>query len=338
MKTLMRSLNDNYTPVIKIQRHTKGLMVVTWVINNICTNACKYCPPNLHTGSNHHYDWENAKRFWQILLSKYPKMHVSISGGEPTLSPFLLDFCKMVSDSGNKVGITTNLARTPRYMRTLAPYLEYCSASYHPSFEDKNFLEKALAAAEHTPTNIRVMMDSSYWDKSIKFLERCKQHKNITIETVKVIDWMPGNKAGREYSEDQLKWFENTDLFQDAEQMPKRKSTFKSTSNIIFADGEVLDSNGQEQELINNGKTNFKGWRCNMGMESLFIQYTGKIYLANCFQGGVIGDINDPDNISWPKDSVICEKDICHCTTDVLITKQIAVVGNNARKILYPRV
>jgi hypothetical protein len=36
----------------------------------------------------------------------------------------------------------------------------------------------------------------------------------------------------------------------------------------------------------------------------------------------VIGDINDPDNIIWPKDSVICMKDICHCTTDVLITKQ----------------
>ena len=67
----MKSLNENKTPVVKIQRRTPGVMAVTWVINNICTNACLYCPPNLHKGKNHHYDWENAKRFWQILLEKY---------------------------------------------------------------------------------------------------------------------------------------------------------------------------------------------------------------------------------------------------------------------------
>ena len=70
----MKSLNENKTPVVKIQRRTPGVMAVTWVINNICTNACKYCPPNLHKGKNHHYDWENAKRFWQLLLNKYDKI------------------------------------------------------------------------------------------------------------------------------------------------------------------------------------------------------------------------------------------------------------------------
>jgi|MDTE01.2.fsa_nt_gb MoaA/NifB/PqqE/SkfB family radical SAM enzyme len=319
-KRHMRSLNENSTPVVKIQRRTPGVMAVTWVINNICTNACKYCPPSLHKGKNHHYDWENAKRFWEILQSKYDKLYVSISGGEPTLSPFLLDFCKMIHNTGGKVGITTNLARTPRYMAQLAPYLAYVSSSFHPSFEDKNFLEKALAAADITPVNIRVMMDSDHWKTSIKFLESCKAHKNITVEAVRVIDWMNGNEAGRQYSQDQLKWFENTNLFQDADWMPQRKY-FDSSSDIIFEDGEIINSNGNEQELINAGKTNFKGWSCNMGLESLFIQYTGKVYMANCFQGGVIGDINEPENISWPTDPSICKLSRCHCTTDVLLSK-----------------
>ena len=318
----MKSLNENNTPVVRVQRRTPGVMAVTWVINNICTNACKYCPPNLHKGKNHHYDWENAKRFWQLLLNKYDKLHVSISGGEPTLSPFLLDFSKMIHDTGGKIGITTNFARTPRYMAQLAPYLAYISSSFHPSFEDKQFLEKALAAADITPTNIRVMMDSNHWDTALKFLDSCKKHKNITVEAVKILDWMPGNMAGRNYTEEQLKWFENTDLFQEAEVWPKSKKYFDSGSDMHFEDGEVIYSNGNEQELINAGKTNFKGWKCHMGLESLFIQYTGKIHMANCFQGGVIGDINEPEKINWPSEPSICIKDRCHCTIDVLLTKE----------------
>ena len=77
-----------------------------------------------------------------------------------------------------------------------------------------------------------------------------------------------------------------------------------------------------EQELINAGKTNFKGWKCSMGLESLFIQYTGEMYLANCFQGGTIGHINEPENIKWPTQQTVCIKDRCICTTDVLLTKE----------------
>ncbi len=255
------------------------------------------------------------------MLKKHSKLQVALSGGEPTLSPFLLDFVKMIYDTGNKVGITSNLARTPRYMKTLAPFLAYVSASYHPSFEDKDFLEKALAAADLTPVNIRVMMDSRYWDVGMKFLESCKPYKHITVEAVKVYDWITGDNTGCDYTEEQLKWFDNVTT-QDAEWMPVPKHTIDSRSNVTFEDGEIINSNGAEQELINAGKTNFKGWKCSMGLESLFIQYTGEMYLANCFQGGVIGHINDPENVKWPTQQSICIKDRCICTTDVLLTKE----------------
>mgnify|MGYP001173154137 FL=1 len=323
----MRNLKDNQSPVVKIQRRTNNLMLITWVINNICTNACDYCPTSLHNGSNHNYEWSNAKQFWQTLLSKYDKLQVAISGGEPTLSPFLLDFCKMIHDAGNKVGITTNLARTSRYMQSLAPYLAYCSASYHPSYEDKDFLEKALSIANITPINLRVMMDGRYWDKGLKFLESCKPHKNITVEAVKVLKWTKRGK-GHHYTEEQLKWFKEytstTGIEITDELGVKTYFTQKidDRSDIHFADGEVINSYGREQELINAGKSNFKGWKCNMGLESFFIQWSGKVYLANCMQEGAIGDINKPDQIIWPTSSVICKRNRCHCASDVLITKE----------------
>jgi 2-iminoacetate synthase ThiH len=48
--------------IIEIKQQVPA-MYLTWVINNICTNACSYCHPNLHTGTNHNYDWSHAEEF-----------------------------------------------------------------------------------------------------------------------------------------------------------------------------------------------------------------------------------------------------------------------------------
>jgi hypothetical protein len=76
-------------------------------------------------------------------------------------------------------------------------------------------------------------------------------------------------------------------------------------------------------DFINSGMTNFNGYSCDIGLKSLFISFDGDIFLANCMIGGSIGNINDPDNIQWPVSPVICNKDLCHCTSDVNISKRI---------------
>jgi hypothetical protein len=53
--------------IIEIKQKVPA-MYLTWVMNNICTNACSYCHPNLHTGTNHNYDWDNAEKFINIVL------------------------------------------------------------------------------------------------------------------------------------------------------------------------------------------------------------------------------------------------------------------------------
>ena len=51
-------------------KQAKPAFYLTWVINNICTNKCSYCPPSLHNGKNHHYDWNQAKKFINNLFAK----------------------------------------------------------------------------------------------------------------------------------------------------------------------------------------------------------------------------------------------------------------------------
>ena len=135
--------------VIQIRQAQHSLQL-TWVINNICTNHCSYCPSDLNSGSNHHYDWGHTKTFIERLIKRYPKIHVSISGGEPTLSPFLPELIELFYNSGHTVGITSNGARSARYIREISKYLSYIVFSWHPQYDDPKLLEKAVTAAENT--------------------------------------------------------------------------------------------------------------------------------------------------------------------------------------------
>jgi hypothetical protein len=76
-------------------------------------------------------------------------------------------------------------------------------------------------------------------------------------------------------------------------------------------------------QFINAGMTNFNGYVCEIGLKSLFVHYNGKIALGNCSVGGYIGEIENFEDIKWPTKPVICTKNVCHCSTDVNISKWI---------------
>jgi hypothetical protein len=80
----------------------------------------------------------------------------------------------------------------------------------------------------------------------------------------------------------------------------------------------VLDA----QQLINENKTNFFGWQCNIGLESLYVKFDGFVRSGNCITSPILGKIQDSDNILWPMQSIICKQKFCNCTTDVYISKK----------------
>jgi len=308
-------------------------MQLTWVINNICTNACDYCPKGLHEGKNHHYEWDNAKRFVNELLAKHDRINISIAGGEPTLSPHLPELVKMFYERGHTVTLTTNAARSPRYYEEIAPYINGISFSFHPSFEDSGFKEKVAAANEHTNTSVRIMMDTRYWDRCVNMYQHYMNDYNISIEAVRLQDWNVGNTLGRVYTAEQDQWIQDHphrspgvtfDLMLNKQK--RSKSGASMGSEYYWDDGSVdKDGGGNSVNIINAGLNDFRGWSCEIGLESLFVHYEGDIQRANCRQGTpsrIIGNINNPESIQWPTVPEICVQTECHCATDVIISKK----------------
>lgn len=304
--------------IVKIKRRVPNIMVVTWVINNICDRSCAYCPSSLHDGSNHNYDWNLAREFWKILIAKYNGLHVSIAGGEPSLSPHLVEAIDMIYDSGNTVGITTNLTRTERYFKKISPKLSYLSASYHPSSPDEKFLDKIQTVSELTSTTARVMMDANHWDHSVDIFEKLKNVSKLRVDPVRILDWEGGHNPHL-YSPEQEKWLKEV-----KEHVPKdghkRIRTPKHQVDYYDSNNQPVDINANQ--LVLRGETNYSGWRCSLGLESLFIRETGSIRKANCAQGPIIGHLNTPQHIEWPTAPEICNQAICHCVTDIMMTKE----------------
>lgn len=302
-------------------------MHLTWIINNICTNRCSYCPKDLHTGTNHNYDWENARKFFLMMFDKYPKIHCSVAGGEPSVSPFLPELVKIFYQRGHTIGITSNAAKTVNYWNDISPYLNYISFSYHPEFSDTKFIDKVKAASEHTAVTARVMMHPKHWDHCLETYNKLLAIDTILVEVVRIIDWGGGSDPNASiYSQQQIDWFTDNaykGLNRSGYSIHYMNKGFRPAeigARFYFNDGknERADS---VVALINQGLTNFYGYECEIGLKSLFINHEGYVFLGNCAIGGPIGHINDPTHIRWPKRSVICTKTLCHCTTDVAINK-----------------
>lgn len=307
--------------IIEIRQHDPELMHLTWMINNICPNSCSYCPSDLHNGKNHHYDWDNARRFFQYLFERYPKLHCSVSGGEASVSPFFEEIVQTFKDAGHTIGATSNAAKPVHYWQRISKNINYICFSYHPEFPDKNFVEKVTEAAKNTSVTVRIMMHPNHWDHCLEMFNTLDQYDYFFTEPVRILNWGASDTA-HIYTPDQSFWF--------AKFRRSNKNTEHLTGHVfpkILADvvfeGGVVDHSPNIVDYINSGSTNFFGYQCDIGLKSMFIDQLGRVFLANCLINGPIGNINDPENIQWPSKPVICTKKLCHCSTDVNINKRI---------------
>jgi len=319
--------------VVEIQNKDNPL-ILTWIINNICTNHCSYCPENIHTGKNHHYDWNHAKTFIDACFEKYGNVHCSISGGEPTVSPFFKDLIGLIYDKGGTIHLTTNLVRPLEYWEDIA--LKFCSmaVSYHPEFmtpeKDAEFIKKIKYIARYTSVAIRIMMLPARWDQCMNFYKILNENNDggYSVEMVRIL---PNFGVGEDYctidyTPEMELILNTTPLIASKFGPPNGSKTYQGprSSTIIYDTGKTSELDYRKATYLeNNQAANFQNWTCDVGLESLFVHYDGRVQRGNCGVGGMIGNITDLSNLGWPTESVICNKDICHCSADLVLSKRM---------------
>jgi len=119
----------------------------------------------------------------------------------------------------------------------------------------------------------------------------------------------------RWYSDEDRTTLEN--LYQGVKKERKWLEGYIKNSN-----GSITTEDYHYNKLNYEYKTNFKGWRCYAGISLLKVAPNGDIFIANCFQGGSLGNIYTMDeSFDPPSEPVICQKDRCTDPMDLRQTK-----------------
>ncbi|MCB0365177.1 MAG: radical SAM protein [Bdellovibrionaceae bacterium] len=314
-------------------RGSKIDLHICWSLHNRCNFDCNYCPDYNKVGSEKWLSIELARQLIDKLVEHYcgrlgyKEILLSFTGGEPTLWKGFKELCLYARGKGIRLGLTTNASVHPNYWVDFAKEFEWLAFSYQPEFVDDDRLMATLKQFEKDreiclpAIRFSMMADPVYWRKCLDFTDRIQTElQNYAYEYVHLQDDFGVDIVKQQYTPEQLR------LLQDTPQKHHKSypewiyepSTYLQYS-VTYSDGKeaLLKSN----DLINAGFTDFWGWTCYVGLESLFIGYGGEVYRGGCKLGGVIGWATEPNNIRFPTKPLVCTTHSCNCPTNIEISK-----------------
>jgi organic radical activating enzyme len=307
-----------YSKLIHKDEKHNNYVVVNWCMGNTCNFACSYCPVGLHDGSVPWYDFDDVKRFCVNVIEHYaPKtVYFEFTGGEVTLWKHFIDLCKFLKEKNAKVGLITNGSRTLRYWEELKPFVDHVCTSFHPEFSDeKRYLDFIKFLCNDIKVHANVMMKPEEFDRCVEITLKLHDIPNITVAMQPLIVDLATELY--EYTDDQ-KAILNQEYIHKGEK-PKMFENFRGSMTLVSEDGIKLESM-TPHGLITKNMNNWVGWECDIGVEQIIVDMDGTIHRGWCKVGGPLGHVTD-EKLNLPVSSVICDKQFCHCSFDIMATK-----------------
>ncbi|MCB0365176.1 MAG: radical SAM protein [Bdellovibrionaceae bacterium] len=320
-------------PIARIEySRSDNLLHVMWMIHNQCNQKCSYCHPANYEGSHKWLKYEQVVSFLERVFKHYDPMGkeylVSFTGGEPCIWPDFFKLCEYLYDRGVNIALTTNATRRPEFFAKCAHMFDVVAISYHPEADrDDIVIQNATNLSGKCHLGVRVMMppQKELWDKSIDFMKRLKAAPGDHWYSLWPVRVLGGFGTEAPFQQEYEPWQEEYFINQDREFVDtlggkpmKYLKESKLDSQIVYADGSVehLDPT----LLVNHDLAHFKGWNCGIGVDQLFIDFKGQVWRAGCQVGGILGHMFDED-WHFPTGPIVCNKDFCHCSTDILTPK-----------------
>ena len=304
-------------------------LAVTWQVNNFCNYKCSYCNPGNWGGS--HRNEENLDIYLknlETIIERYKKVGYKnfkffFSGGEPTAWKNFIPICEWIYDALPRatLAVNTNLSRPLAWWEKHYHLFDDVVASFHIEFADKKRYEENsifLCDKVNYLSTKMLMHEERFWEV-VEYGNYLKTvMPNYFLEWTPLFDEMSANTGPWHYKDPaKEQWLrEHTTEMQQMKRKPTKRTTLTVSYNK-YDDGstEVCNSN----EVIVAGNNFFSGWNCNVG-DCIFINPVGEMSLASCGMGGYVGHILTDINRVGPK-QIVCEKEHCHCGTDIIIPK-----------------
>ena len=323
-------------------------LFVNWNLGSLCTYSCSYCPYHSHDGSHKWPESEVALNIANKINDVYrsdpfnkEKVCFELLGGEVTLWNGLTQLCEAITTKGNVIRLVSNGVRTTDWWKRHAQYFTGgVTLSYHPEFADHKHIAEVseILAEQNIFVVILVLVYPEKWDACVEAFEYFKNFAEFNFLELQKLTLHEDSKSfekfnGEEithkhwpYSEQENRWIrENVDVFRHKPNQHQDTSNFDLgfyNTNPDFAAEKA--SSGY---LYANQMNSWKGWQCNVGIDTLYLEQNGDIRRdANCRTTPPIGywrgGASRLEEVKWPSQPVICPRDQCYCSHDFAARKQ----------------
>jgi MoaA/NifB/PqqE/SkfB family radical SAM enzyme len=311
-RTRKQSFTDN-TPEFKPYVMSKvsslnsieaNAIKIEWNLGKRCNYDCSYCPSEIHDNSSPHTDIELLKRTVDQMVKLDKPIRLSFTGGEPCVHPKfkeLVAYCK--AKGVTWISVTTN-GTLPADFYSALP-VDQIIFSLHFEFDYFRVFET-------------IKKVNKTFDKEI-LVHVMAIHSHLNL--VRNVVWLLGLE-GIPYILRRIRWTDGDhDLFDDMKYEPNDLAWIKSSEATVNPNTLIDDTiQYHANDIIKLHLNQFKDWKCNIGIESLMVNWDGEVFRATCRVGGSLGNIYQ-GTFSIPKDPVSCTRNFCTCATDIPITK-----------------
>lgn len=278
---------------------------VEWNLGKRCNLDCSYCPAEIHDNYSPHTDIEVLKTAVDRLSEIGKPLRISFTGGEPCVHPRISDLFAYTRQYTSWINVTTNGTRQAEWYAKQP--LDHIVFSLHFETEDWFRCLRTIIDTHEIvdiPIQVNVMAHHQQMKNvktAVEMLETCKiKYVVRRIRWTEKHDWFDDMR----YNSDDLDWI----LQREATSLPNCE-----------VDGEYYV---HANDIIKKHQNQFKGWSCNIGLESLMINWNGEVYRATCRVGGSLGNIYQ-GSFTVPESAITCSRNWCTCAADIPITKHL---------------
>ena len=285
-------------------RYSDQMTILAYVIDQ-CNYDCPYCY-NKRPRNYYKLNLDRLMIFCKHIHNKTKrKIKLELIGGEPTLHPDLLKFCKdiQVLDFINCF-ILTNFSQSLNYYNQLFDVGVIFTATWHGTKNDQmnnDFIDKILNVDKKFICNkqleIRIMFEhDNFQNAKHAFNIFCLNGLKDFIQSGLI---SVGEYDKHLYTNEQLKEYSSI-----AQQIDNDRKLY----HVKYDDNTI--SNLKFNELFLNDEFSFMNWICNAGQTYLYVHSNGDIYPCETY----FYDIKDCKigNIFNFKDLTL-KKTLCRC-------------------------
>lgn len=303
---------------------------IEWKIHNVCTYDCSFCGDNHKDGSQRWFSLEKYKEYADKIIESCNGMPfwIQFTGGEPTLYPDLLELMQYFKQKGGWISIITNGTRSLRWWEEAKKMqvIDFLQITYH-SEQTSNYkhISDIITLFHDEPVDVVCLITHVENTVELAFEAFSYIQKNtgakITVKAMFISEYNIYEK----YTNNQLNKLKLLNNISGRLHSTKKKlnipaeMAYSQKLRIIYDDGAVTTSN--PQTLMKNQQTNFLGWSCDVGINTMRIEYD-TIFRGVCSAGGEQAKISQ-DKINFADTPLICDKNLCFCGTDIIANKKM---------------